>query len=276
MATYAIGDVQGCFEPLTALLDKINFDKNKDRLWFTGDLVNRGPDSLGVLRFVRELGEAAITVLGNHDLHLLAIACGGAKIKRRDTLDDILAAADRDDLLHWLRKRPLLHHDSELGFTMVHAGLVPQWSVEESQQRAQEVETVLQSARHVDFYAHMYGNDPACWRPGLEGWDRLRFIANVFSRIRYCNDEGKLDLAEKRAPAEVALPQRPWFEIEGRESVGETILFGHWSTLGFVKSDNVVCLDSGCLWGGCLTAIQLDHPGLPATRVDCEPQQVFD
>jgi len=273
MAIYAVGDVQGCFEPLTALLEKINFDVNRDQLWFTGDLVNRGPDSLAVLRFVRGLGNSAITVLGNHDLHLLALASGHTKQKRRDTLKNILAADDRDELLDWLRTRPLLHRDARLGYTMVHAGLVPQWSLEQAQQLAAEVEKMLRSDSYADFFPHMYGNLPTQWRPSLTGWDRLRFITNVLTRIRYCDSTGRLDLDQKAAPAEVPAPLNPWFEYRHRESASETILFGHWSTLGFIKSDNVICLDSGCLWGGKLVAIRLDHPDLPVRHVDCVQQQ---
>jgi bis(5'-nucleosyl)-tetraphosphatase (symmetrical) len=159
---------------------------------------------------------------------------------------------------------------------MVHAGLVPQWDLDEAQSLANEVEKVLRSHNYPDFFPHMYGDQPRRWEPELAGWDRLRFIINVFTRIRYCDENGKLDLKEKRAPSEVVAPTKPWFKFNGRRSADETILFGHWSTLGFVKSDNIVCLDSGCLWGGSLTAIRLDRPDLPATHVDCEQQQAFD
>ncbi len=276
MAIYAIGDVQGCFASLTTLLDKIRFDASRDQLWFTGDLVNRGPDSVAVLRFVRDLGNSAITVLGNHDLHLLAIASGHAKQKRHDTLENVLAAKDRDELLDWLRARPLMHCDAALGYTMVHAGLVPQWDLEEARQLATEVEQILRSDNYREFFPHMYGNQPSRWQPSLTGWDRLRFITNVFTRIRYCNDNGDLDLEEKRAPSQVVAPIKPWFESRDRQSTSEAILFGHWSTLGFVKTNNVICLDSGCLWGGSLTAIRLDHPDLSAQHVDCAQQQPFN
>jgi bis(5'-nucleosyl)-tetraphosphatase (symmetrical) len=273
MAIYAIGDVQGCFAPLTTLLDKIRFDASRDQLWFTGDLVNRGPDSVNVLRFVRDLGNSAITVLGNHDLHLLAIASGHAKQKQRDTLGNVLTAKDRDELLDWLRARPLLHRDAALGYTMVHAGLAPQWGLKEARQLAAEVEQILRSDEHLEFFLHMYGNHPNRWQPSLAGWDRLRFITNVFTRIRYCDDNGVLDLEEKRAPAEVVAPIKPWFESRNRQNTTETILFGHWSTLGFVKTNNVICLDSGCLWGGELMAMRLDHPESPVQRIDCAQQQ---
>lgn len=276
MAIYAIGDVQGCFASLMALLDKIRFEPSRDQLWFTGDLVNRGPDSINVLRFVRDLGNSAITVLGNHDLHLLAIASGHTKQKQRDTLENILAAKDRDELLDWLRARPLLHRDAALGYTMVHAGLAPQWDLKEARQLAAEVEQLLCSDKYRDFFQHMYGNQPSQWRPSLTGWDRLRFITNVFTRIRYCDEKGNLDLEEKRAPAEVSEPLKPWFESRDGQNTTETILFGHWSTLGFVKTNNVICLDSGCLWGGELMAIRLDHPEFPVQRIDCAQQQPFN
>jgi len=276
MATYAIGDVQGCFKPLVALLQKIDFDKNRDQLWFTGDLVNRGPESLAVLRFVHDLGDAAVTVLGNHDLHLLAVASGQARPKRRDTMEEIFSAADCESLLAWLRGRPLIHRDAQLGFTMVHAGLVPQWSLDTAQQRALEVESVLRSDNYTDFFARMYGNEPRRWKSELSGWERLRFITNVFTRIRYCDDNGTLDLNEKQAPASVVPPLKPWFEIENRKSTNETIIFGHWSTLGLYESNNVICLDSGCLWGGSMTAMRLDHPDNTTVQVLCPQQQPFD
>lgn len=276
MAIYAIGDVQGCLSSLTTLLDKICFDASQDQVWFTGDLVNRGPDSAGVLRFVRDLGDSAKTVLGNHDLHLLAIASGHAKQKQRDTLENVLTAKDRDELLDWLRACPLMHRDPALGFTMVHAGLAPQWSLEEAQLLAIEVEKILRSVYYTDFFPHMYGNLPNTWQPSLVGWDRLRFITNVFTRIRYCDEYGALDLGEKRAPAEVIDPIKPWFESRDRQNGSETILFGHWSTLGFVKTHNVICLDSGCLWGGNLMAIRLDHPDLPVQHIECAQQQPFN
>ncbi len=276
MATYAIGDVQGCLAPLTALLDDINFDSTRDSVWFTGDLVNRGPDSVGVLRFVRALGDSAITVLGNHDLHLLAAASDPAKLKRHDTLSDVLQADDRDELLNWLRTRPLMHRDSALGYTMVHAGMVPQWDLEEAQCLAHEVEEVLRADDYKEFFLHMYGNQPHRWQPSLTGWQRLRFITNVFTRIRYCDESGLLNLKVKADPADVIAPIKPWFTFKNRKNVGETIVFGHWSTLGFVRSHNVICLDSGCLWGGRLTAIRLDDPETPVHQIDCERQQPFD
>ena len=273
MATYAIGDVQGCLAPLTVLLDKISFDVTQDCIWFTGDLVNRGPDSVGVLRFVRGLGDSAITVLGNHDLHLLAAASDPVILKRHDTLNDVLAADDRDELLDWLRWQPLLHRDTALGYTMVHAGLAPQWSLGEAQNLAHEVEEVLRSDSYKEFFSHMYDDQPQRWQPTLTGWQRIRFITNVFTRIRYCDEAGLLDLKVKAAPVDVIAPLKPWFTLSSRKSAGEAIVFGHWSTLGFVKTNNIICLDSGCLWGGHLTAIRLDHPETPVHQVSCERRQ---
>jgi len=204
MAVYAIGDIQGCYAELMALLEAVQFDAASDQLWFTGDLVNRGPESLRVLRFVRDLNErtpsAAITVLGNHDLHLLAVAAGEGRQHHSDTLDEILAAPDRETLLDWLRHQPLLHHDAALGVTLIHAGLPPQWSLLEAQQYAGEVEAVLRGDSYQEFFAHMYGNQPDQWQENLTGWDRLRFITNCFTRLRYCDADGKLDLQAKGAP----------------------------------------------------------------------------
>lgn len=272
MATYAIGDVQGCMSSLTSLLDKIDFDASIDRLWFTGDLVNRGPDSVGVLRFVRSLGDSAIVVLGNHDLHLLAAASDRTILKRHDTLGEVLSADDSDSLLHWLRSRPLMHRDAALGYTMVHAGLMPQWSLVDAQSFAREVEFVLRSDNYEEFFSHMYGDQPTHWDPASRGWERLRFITNVFTRMRFCDASGLLNLREKGAPGEVAASLTPWFSVSNRTDSSETILFGHWSTLGFVTTNNVVCLDSGCLWGGQLTAMRLDRSDTPIFQVDCEPQ----
>lgn len=265
MAVYAIGDVQGCYVELMALLERIAFDAASDQLWFTGDLVNRGPESLRVLRFVRDLNErtpsAAITVLGNHDLHLLAVAAGEGRQHRSDTLDEILAAPDRDTLLDWLRHQPLLHHDAALGVSLIHAGLPPQWSLPEAQRCAAEVEKALRGENYREFFAHMYGNQPDHWSENLIAWDRLRFITNCFTRLRYCDANGRLDLKAKGAPGSQAEGYLPWFEVADRQTEAERILFGHWSTLGLHRSNNVVSLDTGCLWGGQLTAMRLDDEG---------------
>jgi bis(5'-nucleosyl)-tetraphosphatase (symmetrical) len=273
MAVYAIGDVQGCLDPLRRLLDRIGFDPARDRLWFCGDLVNRGPASLDTLRFVHGLGERAVTVLGNHDLHLLAAAWDDSRPrKKRDTLDDILAAPDRDELLEWLRRRPLLHHDPAIGFTMVHAGLPPQWDLDQARIAAGELEAVLGGDRFVDFLRQMYGNFPDRWVPDLEGIDRLRYIVNAFTRLRYVRADGRLDFERKGPPHQTSPDLVPWFHFPGRRSAGLRLVFGHWSTLGDVTHDGAFGLDTGCVWGGRLTALRLNDavrscvecgPGLP-------------
>jgi len=258
MAIYAIGDIQGCFDELQALLAMCRFDPAADRLWFTGDLVNRGPDSLKVLRFVRGLGEGAITVLGNHDLHLLAVAEGLGKLHKPDTLQAILDAPDRDELLHWLRRQPLLYHDADLNAVLVHAGLPPQWDVREACAYSVEVETVLRGDDYREFFTHMYGDKPRRWAKGLTGWDRLRFIVNCFTRLRFCRADGELCLKAKGEPGTQPAGCVPWFQAPGRRSTQTQIIFGHWSTLGLYRGDNVLALDTGCLWGGLLTAARLD------------------
>lgn len=258
MAVYAIGDIQGCFHELQQLLAHLRFDPSQDRLWFAGDLVNRGPHSLETLRFVRNLGPAALTVLGNHDLHLLAVANQASKLKAKDTLHPILDASDRDELLDWLRRQPLLHHDAALGYTLVHAGLPPQWDLAQAQRCAQDIETQLRSADYADFFTHMYGDEPTLWSDTLTGWDRLRFITNCLTRLRYCDSEGRLALAYKGAPGSQPPHLKPWFEHAQRRSRDLKILFGHWSTLGERNDAGIYPLDSGCLWGGQLTALRLD------------------
>lgn len=261
MGTFAIGDIQGCHQELNDLLDRINFDERRDRLWFTGDLVNRGPDSLEVLRFVKKLN--AEVVLGNHDLHLLAIASGGAQKRKTDTLDAILAAEDKNELLAWLQQRPFLYHDDELGFTLIHAGLPPQWNLAQAISCAREVEEMLAGVQAVDFFANMYGNHPDHWSDGLKGWDRLRFITNCFTRLRYCDSEGQLMLDENGSPGTQPSPYLPWFEIDSRRSSDMKIIFGHWASIyhGNIKNFeifNVYPLDTGCIWGGELTALRLE------------------
>ena len=263
MATYAIGDVQGCYEELIALLDRINFDARKDQLCFVGDLVNRGPDSLKTLRFVRQLGANAITILGNHDLHLLAIANGQAQYRRPgDTLAEVLHAPDKDTLLTWLRKQALIHRHREPEFTMLHAGLPPQWHTDQAYEYAQEVETALSSDNCKEYFAHMYGDRPARWSDKLSGWERLRFITNCLTRLRYCDIEGRLDFREKRAPGKQAKGLYPWFEIAHRLSRDDKIIFGHWASLRNYKQDykalNVYPADMGCVWGGNLLAFRVE------------------
>ncbi len=273
MAVYAIGDVQGCYTPLMQLLTRLRFDATRDRLWFTGDLVNRGPRSLEVLRFVMGLGERAVCVLGNHDLHLLAVAAGTTKSKKRDTLDGVLRAPDRNVLLDWLRSRPLLHHDAGLGYTLIHAGLLPPWDLALSQKLAHETETVLRSDNYAEFFRHMYGDLPDHWSENLHGFDRLRLIVNTFTRLRYCDLEGNMDLRPKGPPGSQPPDLLPWFQVPSRRSRGLKIIFGHWSTLGLWQGDGVIGLDSGCLWGHALSAMRLDADSLEFISVDCETCQ---
>jgi len=260
MTTYAIGDIQGCFDELRALLDQIDFDEQCDSLWFVGDLVNRGPKSLETLRFVKSLGERAITVLGNHDLHLLATWQNKHRhFKSNDTLAPIFAADDSEELLEWLRGRPLLHHDAQLDYTMIHAGLPPQWDLAMAQQCAHEVENVLRGERFKEFLGHMYGNKPNQWNPELHGWDRLRFIVNCFTRLRFCTPAGELEFDQKGHPDRNSGGRIPWFRAPERCWEGTRLVFGHWSTLGLHHENNTTAIDTGCLWGGRLTALRLDN-----------------
>lgn len=269
MSVYAIGDIQGCLGALQQLLDKIHFDPAADEIWFCGDLVNRGPDSLGTLRFVRSLHDHAISVLGNHDLHLLA-AAEGIRKEKDPGMQAILHADDRDELLDWLRHRPLMHRDTTLDFMIVHAGVPPQWDGDDIQRHSQELEATLQGDHYVDFLRHMYGNAPEKWNAELQGWDRLRFICNAFTRMRYCYPDGRLELKANGTPGTQPKEALPWFEVAGRKSVHERILFGHWSTLGPCSAPNVFSLDTGCVWGGQLTALQLDSDPPRYYRIECE------
>ena len=255
MTTYAIGDVQGCYSALRRLLDKLNFDAQRDRLWFVGDLVNRGPQSLAVLRFVKSLGARAVTVLGNHDLHLLVVAAGHAKQHGGDTLNAILRAPDREELLDWVRRQKFMHAAGR--YAMVHAGLLPQWSIAKSLALAREVEAALRSDDHGEFLRHMYGNQPDRWRDNLTGFDRLRIITNAFTRLRICTAKGKMEFAHKGAPADLPRGYRPWFDAPRRRNRATTIIFGHWAALGLYMDANVVGLDTGCVWGRDLTAFRL-------------------
>lgn len=254
MATYAIGDVQACYDELQSLLASIQFDSTKDTLWFTGDLVNRGPHSLLTLRLIKSLNP--IVVLGNHDLHLLACFYAKQKLNKGDTLDDILSASDADELCHWLRHQPLIHLDK---FCLVHAGIPPQWSLEQAKMHALEVETLLQSEAHIDFYKHMYGNTPLQWDAHLEQWDRFRMITNYFTRMRFCNEYGDLDLENKGQIDTAPTGFRPWFEHPNRQTKNNGIIFGHWAALeGKTTQENAIGLDTGCVWGNKLTAFCLD------------------
>jgi bis(5'-nucleosyl)-tetraphosphatase (symmetrical) len=268
---YAIGDVQGCDAELRALLKKIGFRADRDQLWFVGDLVNRGPGSLATLRFVRSLGANAAVVLGNHDLHLLAVAHGVQRRRRSDTLDDILSAKDREPLLEWLLGCPLAHcAGSDL---MVHAGLVPQWSLPMTLRLAAEVSAALKTDARA-LFQNMYGDEPDEWHEELQGYERLRFIINVLTRLRVCTAAGRVDLANKGEPAPPPSPWRAWFEHAQRRSRDARVIFGHWSALGLVLRPNVVGLDTGCVWGGALTAFDLDEERAPLSVSCAEHQRI--
>ena len=276
MATYAIGDVQGCYKQLQQLLEHIKFNPDKDKLWFAGDIVNRGPNSLKTLRFIRSLGDNAITVLGNHDLHLLAIANGRGKQGRKDTIKDILQAPDRNQLLDWLQHRPLMHYDEDLNICLVHAGIHPRWTITQALQRASEVESILQSKKAHEFFHHMYGDKPPKWSDKLSGWDRLRFITNVFTRMRYCDKKGRLYLKEKGAPGSQGKGVHPWFNIKDRQSQDTNIIFGHWSTLNDPHLEHLYPLDTGCLWGGKLTALKINKKLNKRYQLECPQLQAID
>jgi bis(5'-nucleosyl)-tetraphosphatase (symmetrical) len=256
MSHYVVGDIQGCYAEFAQLLDLIAFDPKRDRIWLVGDLVNRGPDSLSVLRHVKSLGAAATTVLGNHDLHLLIVAAGHRAAHSRDTLAAVLAAPDRDELLDWLRRRPLVVREGE--FLLVHAGLLPSWTPTDAVAFSREVETVLASPAQDDFLRQLYGDEPARWNGGLTGYDRLRVIVNACTRLRFCSADDAIELREKRGPEHAPAGFAPWFAHPERRSAGVTVLCGHWSTLDLMFAPNVMMLDSGCLWGGTLTAVRLD------------------
>jgi bis(5'-nucleosyl)-tetraphosphatase (symmetrical) len=270
----AIGDVQGCHAELVKLIGRIGFSADRDTLWFTGDLVNRGPASLEALRHVRALGDNAITVLGNHDLHLLAFALGAKrKLKAGDTFQDVLNAPDRDELLEWLITRPLAHY--ERGDLLIHAGLVPQWSVEQTLSLAREVESALRKDPRALFES-MYGDEPDQWSESLAGKERLRFAINVLTRLRVCTADGRVDLKMKGPASEVRAPFRPWFAHANRLSRNARVIFGHWSALGLVQEHGVIGLDTGCVWGGALTALDLEATGGKPVSLGCRGYQSAD
>ena len=271
MTRYAIGDVQGCDQELRTLLARLKFSADRDRLWFVGDLVNRGPGSLATLRLVRDLGDNAVVVLGNHDLHLLAVAYGAHRRRRSDTLDAVLAASDREALLEWLIMRPLAHlegHD-----LMVHAGVVPQWSAARTLALADEVSSALRHEPRA-LLEHMYGDEPQRWDERLMGVERLRFIINVLTRLRLCTADGRVDISIKGPPPPPPSALRPWFEHPQRASREVRVIFGHWSALGLVVRPGVLGLDSGCVWGGELTAADLDSDRQPVSVACAEYQEI--
>ena len=254
---------------LGRLLSALRFSPDRDRLWFVGDLVNRGPQSLNVLRRIRSLGDAAIVTLGNHDLHLLAVALGHARLREGDTLDEILSAPDRHELLDWLTGRPLLHEDVALNLCMLHAGLPPQWNMATARACAREFEQALRS-NPKKLLERLYGDQPDRWDDALEGEERLRFIVNCFTRLRYVSEDGRLALRAKGSPKKAQTKSLiPWFEAENARWRGPRIVFGHWSTLGYFSNSDVTGLDTGCVWGGTLTALRLDVPDAPPVHIAC-------
>lgn len=259
MTTYAIGDLQGCYAPFVRLLDKIAFDPSKDKLWLTGDLVNRGPDSLKTLTFIQSLGSAVTVVLGNHDLHLLAVAHGVREFKSNDSFDDILKSPLRDSIIHWLLQQKLAHYDKTLNFLMVHAGVYPTWDLAQTLHYATEVESFLQRPDASKLLFHLYSNEPSQWDEHLEGWERLRFITNVLTRMRYLSDDLHLDFAAKMPPDKAPIHLTPWFRFPLKITSQSRIVFGHWSALeGKTQINDVYAIDTGCVWGKELTALNLE------------------
>lgn len=268
MAVYAIGDLQGCLDELQQLLQAIHFDPDNDQLWFVGDLVNRGPQSLQTIQFVRSLGTSVRCVLGNHDIHLLACHAGIEHFKPKSSLNQILQHEQVDEIINWLRFQPLLHFDAQLNWLMVHAGLLPQWDLNTAQQCASEVEAQLQSPDYVDFLKHAYGDTPNQWSPALQGQDRRRVILNAFTRLRLCDHQGKMDFKYKGPLNGQEQPLRAWFDVP-RKSENLNIVFGHWSAVGLKQTNNLLGLDTGCLWGGQLTAARLDQQSVTLYQIDC-------
>ena len=256
MGTYAIGDIQGCFESLEQLLEKIKCDPGQDKLWLTGDLVNRGQDSLSVLRWAKSQGDRITVVLGNHDIHLLNVAVNGMAPRPKDTIQEILDAPDREELLNWLRHQPLIHKDENT--VLVHAGLLPQWTVDEALRLGKEVETCLRSDSYRELLNTLCGSLAESWSDDLTGLDRLRVILNVFTRLRVCSEKGEMDLAFTGPPDRVPDGYQPWYSVPNRKSRDYTLIFGHWAAHGLMVHEKVIALDSGCVWGNSLTAIRLE------------------
>ncbi len=260
MATYVVGDIQGCYKALAKLLDKIRFDQAADRLWLVGDLVNRGPASDKVLRLVKGLGDRAVTVLGNHDLYLLMVAAGFSPRGRDDTLDTVLRAKDRDELLEWLRQQPLAH--AENGFLMVHAGVPPTWDVAMTLARSREVEAALVGPQYQEFLLDLRGDEPHRWASDLKGNRRLRFIVNALVRMRFCTANGDLSLRAKGPPSKTPAGLVPWYKLPHAAWRSHTVLCGHWSALGLHRGDGIIALDTGYVWGGRLSAVRLEDGAL--------------
>lgn len=255
MAIYAVGDIQGCYSVLQRLLERIGFDPAADRLWVVGDMVNRGPESVQTLRFLRDLGDAATVVLGNHDLYLLMVEAGHKRLDDDDTLFQVLEAPDREALLAWVASRPLMHVEGD--FAMLHAGLLPNWTIPRALELASEVSAVLASGAAKDLLLHLGGNEPERWSDELVGWDRYRVIVNALTRMRFCTADGRMALQAKGPPMRAPEGTMPWFMAADRHSRTHTIVCGHWSALGFYRMPGLLALDSGCVWGGKLTAVRL-------------------
>lgn len=273
MAVYAIGDIQGCYDPFRHLLDELAFEPGVDTVWLSGDLVNRGPKSLKTLRFVKSLGDSAVTVLGNHDLHLLALDAGDYRVNGRfESLRKILKAPDRDELLHWLRHRPLAHYDAAMDSLLVHAGTHPDWSIETTLNRAAEVEAELQGKNYQILLEKMYGNTPTSWSGKLSGYKRLRFIMNCLTRMRMLTPNGRLNFSHSGSPFQSRKNLTPWFNSPNRAAATSRIVFGHWSALGLVVLPNLLSLDTGCVWGRQLTAVRLDKKKPRVIQVEGQNQ----
>jgi bis(5'-nucleosyl)-tetraphosphatase (symmetrical) len=268
VAVYAVGDIQGCFSALQRLIDKIGFNPSKDTLWFVGDLVNRGPESLAVVRWVKALGSSAVVVLGNHDLHLLASAEGVRPLGKGDTFQDVLAAPDREELLRWLRHQRLLYREGHV--VLVHAGLLPQWTASEAEALAMEVEQVLRGSDYKTLLREMYGSSPAHWSPDLTGRERYRVIINALTRLRFCTFKGEMDFKHNGPPESAPQGFSAWFAVPNRKSRESLIVTGHWAALGLRVADNLLALDSGCVWGGSLTAVRLEDRKV--FQVSCRPE----
>ena len=271
MGVFAVGDIQGCLGELRAVLKRAGYDSRKDTLWCVGDLVNRGRESLETLRFIRDLGPRAVCVLGNHDITLLALAAG-VPVRSRHQLQEVLDAPDRDELVDWLRARPLMHHDARLGYALVHAGVLPEWTLDQALGFAGELEGFLRGDRWAAKIHKLYGPGPGHWKDSRTGLKRLRIICNVLTRLRYLDAEGRIDLSCKLSPAKCPKGLTPWFDAPGRKTRGTRIVFGHWSTLGFYSGNNVWGIDTGCVWGRKLTVLRLDQDGAMPTQVLCQRQ----